>query len=225
VRQPLAKILVPIIDTKIQGQIEQIKELILAEVNVKNIEYIFDTSGFLVKKIKPNFKTLGPKYGKLMKEIANGINNFNQQDIQEIEANLKYTLNIQNQDVEISIEDVEIISEDIPGWLVTNIGSLTVALDINITPELKSEGLARELINRMQNIRKDSGFEVTDRINTMIEVNDSEFESAINSNYEYICNETLTNKLSFAKNLSNDPVAKEIEILDQISTFIKIEKA
>lgn len=164
VRQPLSKILVPILNEHFREQFDAVKNIILTEVNVKEVEYLSDATGIIHKKIKPNFKTLGPKYGKLMKEISNAIGQFNQQDISTLERDGSFEINAGGQLISISPEDAEIITEDIPGWLVATEGSLTIALDINISDELKMEGIAREFINKIQNIRKDSGFEVTDRI-------------------------------------------------------------
>jgi len=162
VRQPLAKILVPVLDEQFAAKVELVKELILTETNIKDIEYIRDTAGFIKKKIKPNFKALGPKVGKDMKSVAEVISNLDQEQLAQFEAAGEYA--IPGTDYVVSLSDVEIIAEDIPGWQVTNLGSLTVALDITITDELKQEGLSRELINRIQNLRKELNFEVTDRI-------------------------------------------------------------
>ena len=161
VRQPLSKLIIPILNDHMIRQLDAVKNIILSEVNVKEIEYITDTTGVLVKKIKPNFKTLGPKYGKYMKQISTLIAAMEQSDIFDFEKNGRYQLNIGNESIDLSLEDVEILSEDIPGWLVANEGHLTVALDINVTKELKEEGIARELINRIQNLRKESNFDVT----------------------------------------------------------------
>ena len=169
VRQPLNKIMVPVQSQDFQRQLELIKNLILAEVNVKEIEYLTGGSSILVKKIKPNFKTLGPRFGKLMKDIAIVIIQFSQEDINKLETQGSYILNISGNEVELQSTDVEIYTEDIPGWVVANAGNLTVALDITITKELEEEGIARELINRIQNLRKDNNYEVTDRIFVKIE--------------------------------------------------------
>jgi isoleucyl-tRNA synthetase len=222
VRQPLNKVMIPIFDGHIKEQIIKVKNLILSEVNVKDIEFVTDAAGILVKKIKPDFKKLGPKYGKLMKQIAALISEFSQDDINKIEKEGVYTFDIDGVKTEIMSEDVEIASEDIPGWLVTNIGSLTVALDITITPVLREEGIARELINRIQNIRKDSNFEVTDKISVEIGVHD-EIISAIKNNISYICAETLAVSLDLvdaAKSASGTPV----ELIDDIHTTIVVSK-
>lgn len=222
VRQPLAKIIIPVQNPRFQKQVESIKNLILSEVNVKGIDFISNSESILVKKIKPNFKTLGPRFGKMMKAIADKVVNFTQQDINKLESEQKYMLNIDNTDVELLISDVEIIFDDIPGLVVTNIGSLTVALDTNISEELKEEGIARELINRIQNIRKDKNFEVTDKIKVIIE-NHPEIETAIKNNFNYICSETLATNLDVTDNLNGNEKLK-IELTEDISTFITIHK-
>jgi len=222
VRQPLAKIMIPILDNTTEKQIEAVKDIILSEINVKEIEYITDTAGILVKKIKPDFKKLGPKFGKQMKLVAAAINKFTQEDIVTIETTGQYEIEIDGAKSMIEVSDVEIISEDIPGWLVANVGKLTVALDINISEELKEEGIARELINRIQNARKDIDFEVTDKINLTIG-NHEEINSAVNNFKEYISTQVLAEDLSMSDDL-DDTNARQIEI-DDIITHIKIEKA
>lgn len=192
VRQPLAKVLLPILDSNFQTQIELVKELILSETNVKELEYITDTSGFIKKKIKPNFKSLGKKVGKDMKLVSEAILNFTQSDIETLTNNLE--INIQDTSYTILLSDVEITAEDVPGWQVSNVGSLTVALDINLTDELKSEGLARELVNRIQNLRKDLGFEVTDKISITLQKHPL-LTKAVEDNLLYICAETLADSL------------------------------
>ena len=169
VRQPLNKIMLPVPDNSFREQVERVKSLVLNEVNVKEIEYISDTAGILVKRIKPNFKTLGPRFGKLMKEIGAVINAMEQEQICSLKRNRNMRSRQVVRTILLTLEDVEIISEDIPGWLVANEGTITVALDINITEELRQEGVARELVNRIQNIRKESGFDVTDKINVIIQ--------------------------------------------------------
>jgi isoleucyl-tRNA synthetase len=164
VRQPLQKMMVPVLNSEFKTKVEAISSLVLAEVNVKQLEFMDTDSGILVKKIKPNFKTLGPKYGKDMKAISEAIFKFDNDDIQLIEKNRFLQLEINGQNLKIELSDVEITTEDIPGWAVTSLNSNTVALDISLNDDLRKEGLAREVINRMQNIRKDIGLEVTDRI-------------------------------------------------------------
>jgi len=222
VRQPLNKIMIPVLENKFRKQVEEVKSLILSEVNVKEIEYVTDASGILVKKIRPNFKSLGPKYGKLMKQIAATINHFGQNEIDEIENKGRILLNINNNNVEILSDDVEILTEDIPGWCVANLNNLTVALDITITKSLKEEGIARELVNRIQNIRKEKNFEVTDKIVIQIEKN-NEIINAIKNNLLYICSETLAESLSLVNEIESNEKAN-IELIDNIRIFIKIDK-
>ncbi len=194
----------------------------MSEVNVKELEYLDESAGFLVKKIKANFKTLGPRYGKQMKEIAATIATFSQEDILRIEQEGKYNFNLQGLNIELELADVEIITEDIPGWVVANQGTLTVALDITLTPQLVEEGLARELVNRIQNLRKDKGYDVTDKISLNIEKNDS-IEPAITHNYTYICSETLCENLELITP-DNHNGKEIIELTDDISVGIVINK-
>jgi isoleucyl-tRNA synthetase len=222
VRQPLNRIMVPVLTSQFKDQMEAVKNLIISEVNVKEIEYISDTSGILVKKIKPNFKSLGPKYGKLMKQIAASIDQFTQADISHLETVGRHELRIDGSPVEILTEDVEILTEDIPGWVVSNLGNLTVALDITITDELKEEGLARELVNRIQNLRKDSNLEVTDKIRIEVEKNPG-LETAIQHNYHYICSETLALSLTIP-DLIISGNRHLVEITDSVQVYISIEK-
>ena len=190
VRQPLTKILIPVLDPQTEHLIEKVEGLIRNEVNVKEIELIHDTTGVITKRIKPNFKTLGPRYGKYMKQIAALTATFSQERIAEIEASESITLEVGGEQITVTPADFEITSEDMPGWLVTSEGKLTVALDITVTPELLREGVARELINRIQNIRKDSGFEVTDKINVEIEAKEAVRE-AVAEFAAYIGGQTL----------------------------------
>ena len=220
VRQPLSKLIIPILNDHMIRQLDAVKNIILSEVNVKEIEYITDTTGVLVKKIKPNFKTLGPKYGKYMKQISTLIAAMEQSDIFEFEKNGRYQLNIGTESIDLSLEDVEILSEDIPGWLVANEGHLTVALDINVTKELKEEGIARELINRIQNLRKESNFDVTDKI-TLAIGRHKEINEAVENFSQYIASQVLAEHIELTDEKDNK--AKDIEI-DDIHTFIKIER-
>ncbi|MBP9790348.1 MAG: isoleucine--tRNA ligase [Bacteroidia bacterium] len=222
VRQPLNKILLPVLDESFKIKVEAVKDLILAEVNVKEIEYIHDTKGVLVKKIKANFKVLGKKVGGLMKDVAACIASMTQEQIQELEAEKKFEFEVLDQTIIITDEDVEISSEDIPGWQVTNEGKLTVALDITLTPELKEEGIAREFINRIQNIRKERGFEVTDRIDLKVLENAGIRNSLIN-NKDYICAEILAAKLDLVDRLDGEDVVN-LEVDDEIQTRIIIQK-
>jgi isoleucyl-tRNA synthetase len=191
VRQPLNSIMIPVTDEKMRLQLQGVENLILSEVNVKEIKYLSDDAGVLIKRIKPNFKTLGPKYGKLMKQISLVLAGFSQFDIRQIEINGGITIDIEGQNVELAQEDVEILTEDVPGWTVTAQDKLTVALDMTLTPELLQEGMARELINRVQNLRKDTGLEVTDHI--LLEVDaEADVIEAILAFEDYICSETLS---------------------------------
>ena len=217
VRQPLQKVMIPILDENQRTEIEAVSDLIKAEVNVKEIELLDDASGVLVKQIKPNFKTLGPRFGKDMGLISKEIQNFSQEQITELESKGLLTLVISGKSIILTSEDVEISSQDIPGWLVANDKGITVALDITINEELRNEGIARELVNRIQNIRKDSGFEVTDKIKITLQPN-SVLEKAVKENESYIKSETLTDILSFEENNGT-----EIEF-DNITTKIIISK-
>ena len=191
VRQPLSRILLPILDKNFEHQVEQVKELILSETNVKSIEYITDASGFIKKKIKPNFKALGAKVGKDMKAVAEAIGNLSAEEIAQLETEGVIELTTHHS---LLISDVEIIAEDVPGWQVANLGKLTVALDVTITTALKQEGLAREVVNRIQNQRKAMGLEVTDRINVQIKY-PGYIGDAVNNNLSYICAEILADSI------------------------------
>ena len=222
VRQPLAKIIVPVLNPHFQEQFEAVKNIILAEVNVKEVEFLTDSAGIIKKKIKPNFKTLGPKYGKLMKPISDGINGFSQLDISQLETTGIYELLVGTEKVMITLEDVEIHTEDIPGLIVASEGPLTIALDINVTGALKEEGIAREFVNKIQNLRKESDFEVTDRIMITI-IKGEEYNSAIINFKDYICAQTLANNLELADNL-DDVNAKQVEIDKDLFAAILVEK-
>jgi isoleucyl-tRNA synthetase len=221
VRQPLTKIMIPVLDAQLQSQIEAVEQLILGEVNVKELEYLHETTGILVKKIKPNFKTLGPRYGKQMKEISAAVGAFTQEDIAQIEREQKYTLNLASGVVEMTIEDVEITSEDIPGWLVASEGKLTIALDITITDELRQEGIARELINRIQNIRKDSNFDVTDKVIITLQKH-AEIDAAIANFKDYIAGQTLATDIILAETVNN---GVEIDLDNELILKIDVQKA
>ena len=197
VRQPLAKIIIPVLDPAVEAQLEKVKNLVLGEVNVKEAEFIHDTTGLITKKIKPNFKTLGKRYGARMKEIASFFAQMDQQTIGAIERAGDYTLPLSGGPVDLTPEDYQIISEDMPGWLVASEGTLTVALDVTVTDQLRREGTARELINRIQNIRKDSGFEVTDRVEVVVEDRPEVSESLAQFG-EYVCSQTLAVSISVA---------------------------
>ena len=219
VRQPLQKILIPILDENQRAEIEAVSDLIKAEVNVKEIELLDDASGVLVKQIKPNFKALGPRFGKDMGLISKEIQSFTPEQINELDSKGELTLVISGKSIILTSEDVEITSQDIPGWLVANANGITVALDITLTDELKNEGIARELVNRIQNLRKDSGFDVTDKIKVYIQNNDT-LAKAIKENENYIKSETLTETLVLENELKN---GSEIEF-DEIKTRILISK-
>lgn len=222
VRQPLQKVMVPILDPTFKSRIEHVKDLILAEVNVKEMELLEDTTGVLVKKIKPNFKTIGPKYGKQMKAISAMVNGWDQQAIAEVETNGGWNGEVDGTVIELTLEDFDIQAEDIPGWLVASEGGITVALDITISEELRNEGIARELINRIQNFRKESGLEVTDKIRLTIASTD-EIQQAVATNKTYICEEVLATDIVFEDTLKTDALLTDIE--SEGDTRILLEKA
>ncbi len=221
VRQPLNKVMIPVLDTHFQKQLQAVEDIILSETNIKQMEYITGDSEVLVKKIKPDFKILGPKYGKIMKQLASMINSLGQEDIHKLENNETLTFEINGQKVDIMREDVEISTRDIPGWSVISMDKLTVALDITITDELKKEGLARELVNRVQNMRKDMGLEVTDRISLQIVKAEQTFE-AFQLFKDYICTETLADVALVEKPLNNG--FEDVELINGVPAKIKIEK-
>ena len=200
VRQPLTAIMVPVVSETQKEQIEAVKELVLNEVNVKEIKFVDDTEGILVKRVKPDFKKLGPRYGKIMKQLAAAIANMEQHDISMFEKAGSFTFNIDGAEAVVVLNDVEIISEDIPGWLVANEGNITVALDITVTEELKQEGIARELVNRIQNMRKSGGLEITDKICVTIEKCD-ETDKAVEVYGEYIAKQVLANSITVAETM------------------------
>ena len=218
VRQPLSKIMVPVLDNHQKEAIEAVQNLILSEVNIKAIDFVDNTAGILVKKIKPDFKKLGPRYGKIMKDLAAAIAGMSQDAINELEQNAVYQMQVANQPVEINLDDVEIISEDIPGWLVANEGRLTVALDITLTEELKREGIARELVNRIQNIRKSKGFEITDKIDVVIQ-RDNRINEAVNEYKTYIANQILAESVELAE------LTEGTELdMDDYQLLVKVDK-
>ena len=220
VRQPLQKIMIPASDAKMKAQINAIKDLVLSEVNVKELEFMSEDSDILVKEIKANFKALGPKYGKHMKAIAAAISSFDQEDIMKLEKENSYSIDADGTEIEISTDDVFISSQDIPGLLVANNKGMTVALDVSINEELLEEGIARELINRIQNMRKDAGLEVTDRITLSIARNDK-IDSAIASNKTYICGETLADDILICNEKPKNAIPVEF---DEIKTYIAFTK-
>jgi len=209
VRQPLQTIMVPTLNETFSNNINHVKDLILSEVNVKELKLIEEGSGVIVKSIKPNFKTIGPKYGKQMKAISALVGKMTTDDIAAIEKNKGWTGEIDGQEIQLEITDFEILAQDIPGWLVSTEGPLTVALDITINETLRAEGIARELVNRVQNLRKDSGLEITDRILLKVDTNDL-IQQAINANKEYVCNEILANEIVFEA-LEGDALTTDLE--------------
>ena len=222
VRQPLNKIMLPVLNDNFIPQFDAVKDLVLNEVNVKEVEYLTDTAGVLVKKIKPNFKVLGPKFGPKMKLVAAVVNQFSQEDIAEIEKAGEKTITLDGATTTLALSDVEIASEDIPGWLVASEGQLTVALDVTITEDLAKEGIARELINRVQNIRKESGFEVTDKIKLMIGA-DEKTADAIKTHQPFIATQTLTQQLEIVT--PNDIIdGTETELTEGVKSLLKVEK-
>ena len=222
VRQPLNKILIPLLSDHLKEQVDAVKNLVLSEVNVKELEYITDTAGILVMKVKPDFKKLGPRYGKLMKQLAEKLSALTQQEIAALEREGKLDLLIGDQPVVVLVGDVEILSEDIPGWQIASMGNITVALDITLTPELLQEGIAREVINRIQNLRKDNGFEVTDKISVKFQ-SLPEIDDAVNKNISYICSETLAQSFEILETVEEAGKIL-VELTDTISTYISIKK-
>ena len=218
VRQPLQKIMIPVLDINMKQDIKAISGIVLSEINVKEIAYLTENSDMLTKKIKPNFKSLGPKFGKDMKLISEVITRFTSDNIKQIEKDGIFKI---NEDISIDLTDVEISSVDIPGCIVANHDGVTVALDITLSAKLKEEGLAREFINRVQKLRKDNGFKVTDKVNILIK-NNEQLKSAIQNNFAYICEETLADKLKFSNNI--EKVTNEIELVDGIIAKVSIKK-
>lgn len=219
VRQPLAKIMVPVLSAEFEKQFKAVEDIVLSEVNVKEVEYITDTEGVIKKRIKPNFKTLGPKYGKIMKQIASELEKYNQADIAQLERNLGAKLSIAGEAVELELADVEITTEDIPGWLVASEGELTVALDIHVSEELKQEGIAREFVNKIQNLRKESNFEVVNRIAIQIS-NHEYYQVAVERFKDYICKQTLADSLVLKEHVER---GQAVEIEEGVEALIQIE--
>jgi isoleucyl-tRNA synthetase len=217
VRQPLSKILLPVINKGFQNQVEQVKELILSETNIKDIEFITDAGGFISKKVKPNFKTLGPKVGQAMKEVAAVLTALSQEEIASFEK--EGTFAIPNTSFVVDLSDVEMMAEDVPGWQVATLGALTVALDIHVSEELKQEGIARELVNRIQNLRKDQNFLVTDRIQVRLS-DEQTISPAVKNNLAYICAEILADSLVLESNLNTTETFE----IDDIKLFVSITK-
>ena len=218
VRQPLSKIMIPVKDENMKTQLQKVSHLIMSEVNIKEIEFLSADNNILVKNVKPNFKTLGKKYGKQMKQIQAYFTNMSQEEIHAFEKNGGTHLNVDGVDVELTLEDALISTQDIPGWAVTSEGDLTVALDMTITDELMQEGLAREMVNRVQNLRKTGGFEVTDRIELLIEKNEKT-DAAVAKFSDYICNETLAT-ITMVDTLD----VEAEELVEGINVRLKIQK-
>jgi isoleucyl-tRNA synthetase len=219
VRQPLSRILLPILNKNFKHQVDLVKELILSETNIKDIEYITDASGFIKKKVKTNFKALGPKVGKDMKAVAEAITNMDQDALNKFEETGIAKFEIGNSTFEIELSDVEIIAEDVPGWQVASLGKLTVALDVNISNELKLEGISRELINRIQNLRKGKDFEVTDKINVRLR-DHSLINEAVKNNLSYICAEILAESIQLDNQLNEGDTV----LIDENEILIAITK-
>lgn len=220
VRQPLQTIMVPVVDAHQQESIEAVKNLILNEVNVKELKFVDNAAGILVKRIKPDFKKLGPRYGKIMKSLAAAIQSMSQENIMAFEAAGTFTLNVEGLDATVELADVEIISEDIPGWLVANEGRLTVALDITVTEDLRKEGLARELVNRIQNLRKSNGYDITDKI-TVTVLSSDEMDEAIKEYNEYIANQVLAVSVEITDHAISDATVLDFE---DFNLSVRIEK-
>ena len=221
VRQPLSKILIPVLDPVVKEHIEAVRSLILSEVNIKELEFIEDTTGVITKRIKPNFKTLGPRYGKQMKQISAKVAAFSQADIAQLERTDSWTTEIDGVKIEATAADFDITSEDMPGWLVTTEGKLTVAMDITLTDELRKAGLARELVNRIQNIRKDSGFEVTDKIRVTFEKNDA-LRAAVSAYRDYIASQVLAVEILETESLT-DAATQELD-LDDMTVKVLVKR-
>ena len=220
VRQPLSRILMHLVNEKFQQQVQAVEDIILTEVNVKNIEFVSDESDVLVKKVKPNFRKLGQQYGPKMKEITAAINNLKKEDINKLEQENTLDLQISSETITITAEDVEVSYDDIPGWSVAREGRITVALDISVTGELEMEGIARDLVNRIQNIRKESGFEVQDKISINIQKNNNLLNNAVEQHKNYICGETQAVNLVLEEEVIDGTVLE----IDDHSVVIKIEK-
>lgn len=219
VRQPLQKVMIPVMNEEEKQSILAVTDLIKSEVNVKEVEIIKDDADFLVKNIKPNFKVLGPKFGKNMSLVSKAVSEFTQQDIAKLERESSVLIDVNGEAIHLSLEDVEITFQDIEGWLVSNQSGITVALDITITEELRKEGNARELVNRIQNLRKEKGLKVNDRIRLLFKKNNILAPSIV-ANESYIKNETLADDLIFEDQLMGDTVAA----FDDVEVAIAIEK-
>jgi Isoleucyl-tRNA synthetase len=214
--------MIPVFDEKQKSEVEAMSALILNEVNVKDIKFVSNEDGILVKKVKPDFKKLGPKHGKIMKLLAKSVAEMLQKDILEFEKNGEFTFKIEGNDATIELCDVEIISEDIPGWLVANYGNLTVALDITVTDELLREGIAREIVNRIQNIRKSKDFDITDKIRVKI-ASDEHSDAAIEEYKDYISKQVLAESIIIEDVKDCD---EKIELdMDDYKLYVTVDKA
>jgi isoleucyl-tRNA synthetase len=219
VRQPLQRIMIPVLNDQQRSEILAVADLIKTEVNVKTIELLDDASDILVKQIKPNFKVLGPRFGKDMRFVASAISEMNAKEITKIEQEGEISIDVNGNLTKLTLEDVEITSQDIEGWLVANNSGITVALDVTISEDLRKEGIAREFVNRIQNLRKDSGYEVSDTIAIKIQ-KDGKIETAVTDNMEYIKNETLATSLDLVEELDNGTVVE----FDDVTTKLFIDK-
>jgi isoleucyl-tRNA synthetase len=218
VRQPLQKIAIPAADEVMKSRIEAVKQLILGEVNVKELVFV-EGDGILVKKIKCNFRTLGKKFGKLMKSVNEAVTNMSQEQIAELEKNGNITLQVEGVDALIELSDVEIFSEDVPGWTVANEGALTVALDVEVTDDLRREGVAREIVKKIQAMRKESGFDIVDRIAVAIASSEAT-DAAVEQFNTYICNQVLADELKISDNVDGDNVVE----LDNVAVKLSVRK-
>ena len=222
VRQPLQRIIIPIVNDEFEKNLKAVESIIKAEVNVKEIELLKDASQVLVKTIKPNFKALGPKCGKIMKDVAAAITAFSNEEICAFENSGAKTITVNGQTIDLTLDDVTIISKDIPGWQVANEGHITVALDTTLNDDLIAEGIAREFVNRIQNLRKDSGFDVTDKIKLEIQKHDA-INAAIEKHKAYIAAETLCADIQLVDSINNDN-KKLVDIDETIQTYMAIQR-
>jgi isoleucyl-tRNA synthetase len=221
VRQPLQKVLIPVLDPFMKEQLEKVEDLIKAEVNVKELQYLSDSDGFIKKKIKPNFVALGKKLGPKMKSVSTALAAFSQENISKLEKEGRYTLLIDNEPLSLELNEVEITSEDIPGWVVAGKDTLTVALDVTVTPELAQEGNAREFVNRIQKVRKDNGYDLTDRILVEVAASPALNQSLTQFN-DYICAEILADSIELVPGLA---AGTEIEVNDILLKVFVTKKA
>ena len=223
VRQPLGTLMIPVLDDRQKAMIESMADLILSEVNVKDIKFVGNDEGVLVKRVKPDFKKLGPKYGKIMKALAAQVAKMEQHDIMELERDGSFTFNVDGVDATIELGDVEIISEDIPGWQVANDGNLTVALDVTLTDDLRREGIARDIVNRVQNIRKGRGYDIVDKISITFEPN-AATDEAIKAYSDYMARQVLATSINVAP-LAADALVETLDLDGvEVKTVIELIK-